>query len=747
MKTPKIHLLLEAKEMLGAWQRHFPAHAIPSMFPKRGEFGSKTGCQRQVVVLPGYGKRDYPFPSVDELVARAIAYFIELSQQYEKMGARLEIGEPEEAEESDVLNVRSGGRASRKSLGVGAVGRVRTKFCICADMADGVVGKARSGKGKRKPNDTAPATPAATADKAESSAASDAGEAPGNVLRIAVGTLAHIMEMGRDEAALARTFDPLRGRVNWALYHMPAHLHPEKYKDTAESLRDQLDKLIDVERQAVPRMKQFLKAQFPRASEEEILDAAISLLNEQLRDILTVLSIWTEAFAQLSDGLYPQLAYLQFMLAQSLRLFQTGDAGTGLQPGIKTEAFHLDDLFMARYSDQGPAAIPGSRGPVGAHMIMTPMYERRISIIDLPIYGHEFFHLFYFDAKGLADEKTAVVLKAIQDDGSKGRYKFQSEYQMLGKQKVPTLQLMIQLFGQTLSEMTADVVGGVSLTGEAYAYSVLSVFGAFNIGSDSAILANWLLSSSSIYGIGPNAELVFEEHLPDIVRILAIAAVLENRGFPKEAREIEKLAEQSAGVPMPEYVTWRNFNPNSPFKFEIKLAISDLKQVMATVIETILDAKLNALNGASLSDLVNWTCKRQEKVNALVANLLKGSSEIPWEMGDFFAPYVAAAANKALWTLWKSGTMPPLMATDFIELHARKMMDQLRERFEQAEKVPLAQPVVPGEPGGDAAAESAATAGGANADDDQSLSAAGDEEDEVSEAEGDAADKLAGSPR
>jgi hypothetical protein len=723
---------LDTHQMPLAWHRFFPEHATSRMpaitRPRRG-MGYKTGCQRQVVVLTGDGKRDYPFPTADELVAMAIAYFNELQAQYEKQGSRLVIGEPDEAQEGDVLNVTATARFPQQSLGIGYVGRIRTRFGICA-IVDRVRGSAagkrksprKDGNDKAAPASQAPApTTDASPAPAPVVADQDGIKVPiiitnkdgtttdtGAVLRIAVGTLAHIMEMGREEAVVARTFDPLRGRVNNALYFLPKHLHPEKYKETAESLRDQLDRLIEVVRPSLPRVKQYLKAQFPTASEEELLDVAISLLNEQLRDILTVLSIWTEAFAQMSDGLYPELGYLQFMLAQSLRLFQAGDA-FAQKPGVKVKALHMDDLFMVRYSDQGPAAIPGSRGPVGSHMIMTPMYERRISIIDLPIYGHEFFHPFYFDVPGLADEMTKTVVKAIRDAGEKNAYKFSKDMQLLGKQEVPTLELMAQIFGQTLAEKTADIVGGVSLSGEAYGYSILSVFGAFNVGTDSAILANSLLSSDSIYGVGPNGELVFEDHLPDIIRVMAIALTLQKFGFHEKAREFEALAEQAAGLPMPKHFTWTNVNPRSPFKFEIKLAASDLRQVMSVAIDTILNAKLEALNNRCMSELVNWTPKRQEMTYALVANLLKGSSQIPWEMGDFYAPYVGAAAIIAVWTLWKSGKMPPLMATDFIETHARKMMDQVREHFEKAEAAAAAEAIAKGEPTGEPVEESAAT--------------------------------------
>jgi hypothetical protein len=103
------------------------------------------------------------------------------------------------------------------------------------------------------------------------------------------------------------------------------------------------------------------------------------------------------------------------------------------------------------------------------------------------------------------------------------------------------------------------------------------------------------------------------------------------------------------------------------------------------VADAILNAPLPALGGLSTAQMVNWTPKRQEKVDALVKNLMNGSSEIPWEMGDFWAPYVAAAAIKAAWGLWKSGTVPPMYAAAFVEANARKMMDQVKERFEAQE--------------------------------------------------------------
>lgn len=654
---------------------------------EEGEHGGS--CRRHAVVVPGMGRPDYPFPSPDQLVTQAVAYFNALAREYQKAGRPLPFGQTDEdaaAAQSEFISfvrtvvgtkhpasllARSYVKTAAKSKGgidTGALAAMpklpKVPVHSLIPMADGVT---------QSHTDVV-------------------------VLRVGAGTLAEIMHLGRFKATIARQFDPFKGAVTWALNNMP-----EKFHTAAASLLDQLAKLEEVYSEALPRVIQFLSAQYPKASEEELLNAAVQVLNEQLAQILYVLSIWTDSFAQRRDGMYKQLEYVTFTVEQSLSLFRTGDVKGSCdeecQKKVKTHAFHVGDVFMARFSDQGPATIPGrSAGPIGAHAIEVPFDEKDVMVIYLPLYLHEFRHDYYHDVEGLEQSMLEVVVNAVQEDHKAGKYKLSSETLKLGKQEVRMIDMLTQICAQTLGETDADVAGGISLSGDAFAYSMLATFSAFNMRGASPFGVNRMLRSGSYYAIGEQGELAFEPHMPDYIRAYFVAAALDAVGLKESADEIRRLADGAAGLPLPKFVTWRNIDPQSKFKFDIKIPMSDLKQVAPSVVNAILHAKLPALGGVSTSQLVNWNPKRQEKVDALVALLMAGKSDIPWEMGDFWAPYVAGAAIKALWGLWKHGNVPPMHAAAMVEANARLMMDQVRVKHEEMQltgvtPMPVAKPV------------------------------------------------------
>ena len=683
--TEKVKLPV-GKGIWGAWQRAARDLSTDSACGNgaggpctHGE-GEHNGacCRRHAVVLAGYGKRDFPFPTTDELVSLVISYFNALAHEYEKRGKQLIIGDPEGESQADETEEFFSFVFSHLRQNTPAAIRRRRIF---REQARRQTRRGTSIHGLNLPkipvNKLVPEMDGFTMT-----------ETSGPVLRIAAGTLAKIMHEGRFKAVIARQFDPFKGAVNWAMHNMP-----KKYFEAASSLNDQLLKLEEIYTESLPRIIQFLGAQYPNASEQELLDAAVSMLNEQLTEILFVLSIWTDSFAQQRDGMYKQLEYVRFMVEQAFHLFRTGDitgaCGTDeCQDKIKTHAYHVGDVFMPRFSDQGPATIPGTRGPVGAHIIEVPFDEADLPVLWDPLYGHEWRHDCAADIEGLLDNMIESVVTAIKAADAAGKFKFSRDKIQLGKQSIRMIDIITQAYAQTLGETDADIAGGVMLTGEAYMYSMLATFGAFNMRGSDALSINRLLRAESYFAIGDQGELGFEPHMPDFIRLHIVAAALDRIGFTAEAKECRKLTDQAAGLPLPTNITWHNVDPKSRFKFKIEIPIEDLKQVAPVVVDAIINAPLEALGGLSTANMVNWNRHRQDKVDALVRSLINGKSDIPWEMGDFFASYVSAACIKAAWTLWKSGQLPPVTAAYFVEKNAQLMMDQVKVKFEarQAEK-------------------------------------------------------------
>src|SRR5262249_6002293 len=154
----------------------------------------------------------------------------------------------------------------------------------------------------------------------------------------------------------------------------------------------------------------------------------------------------------------------------------------------------------ARFSEHDPATIPAGRGPVGAHAVEVPHYFRPVLVQQAPLFAHEFRHDLYEDVEGLKDNSIEAVVNALKAADRAGKFKFTSPTISLGKQKIKTIDLLVQVCAQTLSETDADVAGGILLTGEAFVYCMLSTFAAFNMRGQSPFGVNRLLRHYSVFG-------------------------------------------------------------------------------------------------------------------------------------------------------------------------------------------------------------------------------------------------------
>lgn len=686
-KKPAIRLL-QGDRLLRA--------ALPAGFARMDDHGDNCGhnhgaqpslegqtCRRHVIVLPGTGRKEFPLPNPEELIEVCIE-FIHEAARVQRARSRARTGASDARARKtasqavrnitlESISVFPGLDKSAPQAGLGMPGTLRKSLSGIFMRAHGGDGAAEISNINVRPHKIIPVID------------ETAGNKNGATLWGAAGGLASVMHDGRFEAHIAEVFDPHIGAVDWARKHMAP-----KYQPTVESLAMHFGKLMQLYRESLPSVMHALAAQYRDASEDQLIDAAVSIINRQLAEILYILAIWTDSFAQQRDGKYSQLLHVVFTLEQCFRLFTTGDPKGGCdadcQEKVKNQTLHVGDVFMARFGPNGPATIPGARGPVGAHAIEVPHDEREIIALMLPVYLHEFRHDYYADVVGLPEQMAAAVIAAIDKAAAEGKFNFKSDTINLGGQKVPTLALLKQIIVQTLSETDADIGGGMLLNGPAFLYSLIAVFSAFNAKGQDIFKVNRLLRSSSRFGVSEEDELVIAPHMPDYPRAFFAAAALDCIGFTAEADECRTLATQAAGEPVPTVVTWSNNDPESKFKFKIQIPFADLIQLAPVVADAIINSKLECLGGLSTGQLVNWTRHRQEKVDILTRLLMEGKSEIPADMGDVFAPMVSAAAITAYWGLVKSGRRPAI-AIPLVEGAARKMLDQVRMRFNEPRPV------------------------------------------------------------
>ncbi len=602
----------------------------------------KDCCRDGIVVLPGYGRQEYPLPPVDDVV-RACA------ERIARAASRAQRPEGESAGRTDSILAVLGSAAATASQGSG--------------------GEKDPEEGKINPS---------VKDHTGSSAIFAAAEG----IRVE-------FHNGRFDAIVAEKFDHLSGAVNWARKNMAL-----KYQRAVQSLFEHLEQLKTLYRQAIPRVIGALRAQYPEASKEQVFQAAIELLDEQLVQILFVFRIYGDAFAQLRDGTYDELRAVVLLVEQAFHLFRTGDikgaCDEDCQQRMKSTAFGTEDVFVARFSGNGPATIPGTRGPVGAHAIEVPHDEKSIIAIMLALYAHEFRHDIFHDVEGLAEEVTTVVAEAVQRAYADSRLKFSKEHVNLGRQKVRTVDLVTRFLVDALGEIDADISGGVLMTGPAFLYNMLITFSAFNAKAAGGVFnQEQLLRTESYYQVDDQGNLTFAVHPPDYLRAYIVASALDRIGFSAHADECRKIADQLVGGELPGYITWVDLEGQR--KMTIKLAFADLIAVAPVVADSIISTPLKSLGGVSTNQLVNWTTRRQEKADHLVTLLMQDSSRLPAGNGDIYATYVAAAATLAYYQLVKTGTHPE-KAKRQVQSRALQMLEAVRVLMDHPE------PVVPPAP-------------------------------------------------
>lgn len=629
-------------------------------------------CRNHMVVVPGTGDENFKFPPVQELVIRALN----------------RLSKPVEIEETDDTANPTEGSDGTVNSGEKARESVHTsekKLTVVTHDGNGRRSLPRVRKMTVKYEHTfVPGLPTdGVVPVPLLPRPIESGKANGATLFTAAQALREIMDEGRFDAIIADRFDPLSGAVNWARLHME-----ERFQPAIESLNGQLQQLRVLYKDALPRVLTVLAAQNPDVAEQMLLQVAVQVLDEELAQILTVLRIWTDAFAQHRDQMYEQLGAVRQLVEESYMLFR-GEALDGEDHGKKasvhTTVFQVGNVFVARFGHLGPATLP-AKGPIGAHAIEVPMDERNIITLMLPLYAHEFRHDVFHDVVGLEDDVREAVAKAVVEAYEKGELKFSQEYIKLGRQKVKTIDLMVKMIADTTPEIDADISGGVLLTGVAFLYLVILSFSAFNAKGRTVESTPRLLRSASYFELVPDEKtgavaLEFFPHPPDYIRAHIVAAALDEIGFKPEGDECRSLADIAAGDPLPKMIKW--FDASGKSKLVIEIPVEDIKAVAPVVAKALIRTPLKSLGDVATGDILNWDKKRQAKVDKLAEILMQGRSDIPAELGDVYATYVAAAAALAYWGAVGAGRRAKLHAVPMIEKNALAMLNTIRERRKQ----------------------------------------------------------------
>lgn len=503
---------------------------------------------------------------------------------------------------------------------------------------------------------------------------------PGKVLLSAADGMQSLMTKRQFEGLYDSRFGRMSALCAWASTGMSPEFQP-----AVASLTDQLVKLQDSYKQALPEVIAELSKRNPGAPAMAIVQKAVELLDEELAQILYVLRIYTDCFEQKRDGKYSRiLNACEFFFKCVHQLYWSGDLdavlkGEDVTSPIKSGVEKVGDVFLARLQGSGLATIPGSRGPIGAHALQIPFEMLDFLLVNFPLFCHEARHNVYHDVLGLEAEEVKMLQKAILDAVKSGDLKLSVPTIALGKQKIPTEKLLVKLFTDSIGEIDADAIA-VLFTGKAFGENMVMSFPAMMIRDGRVSEKVNLLRTSSHFDLIPQKDgstaLQFGVHPVDYVRVYFVAACFDEIGFPEEATRLRELADFAVGDEIPEFATYTNSDEKSTM--EIKIPTVDLKAAAAVVVKSLIRTPYKALGGKSNGDLVMWNQKRQDKVDALVATLVDGKADIPTDKGDILVTYVAAAATLAYVELVKAGKMDAEAAAISVSENAMKMLETLQ---------------------------------------------------------------------
>ncbi len=468
-------------------------------------------------------------------------------------------------------------------------------------------------------------------------------------------------------------------------------LLPPETAEICDSLRDHI---IILQTKVPAWLKQVMAAiyvKFPDATTGQVYQAAVQLITDQLKPILSTVQMWTTGFRQwLNPALQPRLKIIRAMMEQKLFLVLTGELKLDLIedcaqikqkfPTIKVSVGDVIIPVLIGPFDSGPAVIPmtGAVGPRGGHLVFYQSnFLNTIGTSDKP-YDHETGHVVMGIVPGFAEEYAQMTRDAIDQAAKSGKLKLSGKFVMIGKQKVPAIEFLKNVFLNQLGELIADLfgclIGGAPAFTKAYATFIGSMVSMALGGMDKV---SHVIGNASSFKLVRNKDgsitVVLEPHPQDLVRTGSWQSdIAMNTDFPETAKWLQDLTARESGKPMPNVVIWRgkceDQAQDEPEDKQIKkLArkpkkraakadpeICSIEQLVAdyaagseVVAEYLLNTKAECLNGETLKTLVCLTPKMFERKVLPLKDLLKrGIGKIP-DGKHYFFHQVGSAATIA----------------------------------------------------------------------------------------------------
>ena len=212
-----------------------------------------------------------------------------------------------------------------------------------------------------------------------------------------------------------------------------------------KSLRQQVEK-------AFPQLVKELAQRNAGVPVPVLMQHALQMLAQELSPIIGVLSIYTDAFRQRLSGRYERmLKALDFYMEENFLFWQTGSLDMALAgaavPTLPTSSFNVGDVLLSFFGGEGLGTVPGSKGPIGLHLLMLPFDMQGWMPPGLPLCNHESRHQIYHDVKGLERDQQLALRSALIAGAKSSAFTLSTEKVRIGRFSAPLLDLIVKIGG------------------------------------------------------------------------------------------------------------------------------------------------------------------------------------------------------------------------------------------------------------------------------------------------------------
>ncbi|MBC8000335.1 MAG: hypothetical protein IAF58_20430 [Leptolyngbya sp.] len=369
---------------------------------------------------------------------------------------------------------------------------------------------------------------------------------------------------------------------------------------------------VDVLNAALVQAEEALKPLGPRAV------ARRQAVFAQLESVFTVLAA---PIVQLSGSKFQK--ELKAFLALSSNLYRRFIEDEQVKQASKLKFLYpdLDPLAFFTSDQTGPYALSASR-------------ELPITIIAKPQTQAQCLALWLADGHEVAGHGVHNLVEGLQDDLGKAiraavKAAFDSKKMKVstasvsvpngrsvfsGKKNVATRDFMSDLFGAWVAEISADAAGLINM-GPLFVDSGMLLIAASRSDGDLACVSEY------------SAQTGFSEHPVDLVRVLLAIEMVRKLPIKNASTYATALNERLLtimGGSLPKAISWIRSSGSTAFE----VSLSDLRAVLPTVADAILNAKLPALSSQSLTEIMTWTEEDESFVASVSVQLEKGDSEV-----------------------------------------------------------------------------------------------------------------------